>query len=200
MSKLAVLGGTFDPFHNGHLTILKEIEKLPGIYKIIIMPTFIPPHKNEATASAEERIEMLKLVEKNYPKYAVDCFEINNHALSYTINTVEYLKNKYPDKTLNLVIGSDNYFILHTWKKYLKLIQEVDFIVINREKMRLRKYFDYKEHYFADADIKKFKFIEIEPVNIASKNIRQARKKGESIKEMVPSFIEEYILEKGLYL
>ena len=118
--KIGLYGGTFDPPHKGHLKLACDFYSESDSDLLIVMPSFIPPHKRNSTTSAVSRFEMAKLAFGHLGEigvnYTVSDYEITKHDVSYTIETVEFLLEKYPDSTLNLCVGSDMLYYFEMWK------------------------------------------------------------------------------------
>ena len=139
MSSIALFGGSFDPPHIGHEVIVKEVLKLDLVDKIVVMPTFLNPFKGSFYAPSELRLKWLKMIFKPYKNVEVDNFEVVQKRKVATIESVEYLLNKY-DK-IYLIIGADNLKTLHLWHKYHKLKELVTFVVASRDDIAIPKNF-----------------------------------------------------------
>jgi len=130
MNTVALYGGSFDPPHIGHEAIIKALEKLDFIDKIIIMPTFLNPFKEKFTAPAFLRLQWLKKMFHNHEKIEVSSFEVDKKRKVPAIETVQDLQKRY-DK-IYLVIGADNLESLQEWYNYNELKELVTFIVATR--------------------------------------------------------------------
>ncbi|RTZ68853.1 MAG: nicotinate (nicotinamide) nucleotide adenylyltransferase [Tenericutes bacterium] len=109
---IGIFGGSFNPIHKGHLAIAKEAIKELNLDKLFFVPNFKSPFKTSIKyADPEHRVAMIDLVKPN--KSEVSKFEINRKGISYTFETVDYFKQKFPDDNLYLIIGSDNLYKLH---------------------------------------------------------------------------------------
>jgi nicotinate-nucleotide adenylyltransferase len=131
MKTVALYGGSFDPPHIGHEAIIKALEKLDFIDKIVIMPTFLNPFKEKFTAPAPLRLQWLKKIFQEYKNIEVSSFEVNKKRKVPAIETVRALQEKY-DK-IYLVIGADNLESLQNWYNYNELKELVTFIVATRK-------------------------------------------------------------------
>ena len=134
----AIFGGSFDPPHNGHLSIIKRaIEKL-DIDKLYVMPNFLNPFKHKSKASAQLRYEWLKKMTASMQKVSVSDFEIKKGYPVPTIETVEHFLHHY-DK-IYFIIGADNLDKLHKWQDYERLQQLVSFVVATRQGQRSKDF------------------------------------------------------------
>jgi nicotinate-nucleotide adenylyltransferase len=131
MKSIALYGGSFDPPHIGHEAVVKALEKLDYIDKIIIMPTFLNPFKENVKAPAKLRLQWLKEIFAQSSKVEVSSFEIDKARKVPTIETIEALKKRY--QKIYLVIGADNLASLHKWHQFEKLQEYVTFIVASRD-------------------------------------------------------------------
>ncbi|MCW8875752.1 MAG: nicotinate-nucleotide adenylyltransferase [Kangiellaceae bacterium] len=127
-----ILGGTFDPVHNGHLAIFKTLRQAAPDATIRVIPCAIPPLKAKARASFEQRVEMLKLALKGQKKWLLDNREQNRQGKSYTVDTLCSLKREQPLTTFVLVMGADSVVDLQQWHHWHKLSELCHLIVFNR--------------------------------------------------------------------
>ena len=131
MKSVALYGGSFDPPHLGHEAVVKALEKLDFIEKIIIVPTFLNPFKEGFTAPAELRLKWLQEIYADHDKVSVSDFEVAKKRKVPAIETVEALHNTY--EKIYFVIGADNLASLKKWYRYEELQKLVTFIVATRE-------------------------------------------------------------------
>ena len=136
--KVAFFGGSFDPPHIGHQAIVDEALKSLHVDKLFIVPTFLNPFKKEFFASCETRLEWLKKVFTCKEVEIVD-FEIKQKRAVASIETIEYLKNKYDLKKIYLIIGADNLLTLESWHRYSELKNMVEFVIATRDEIVLSK-------------------------------------------------------------
>ncbi len=221
MKRIGLFGGTFNPIHLGHVQVIQEVKKGFGLDKIFIIPSALPPHKApDGLVDAGDRIEMIRLSFSNHPDFAVSGVELNRSGPSYTIDTVRYFKSILPeDDKLFLILGSDAFLEIDTWKSYKDLFLLIPFIVMPRGtegksgRMFVRKTVgDYlkskiSEGYKLSASQLSYIHKEKQPVyvfdvthiDISSTKIRNLIKNGSPIKYLVPEIVEVFIKSKGLY-
>ncbi len=129
---VGIFGGTFDPIHLGHRKAVDLMcEQLP-FDRVHWVLSARPPHKDQVSASIEQRFKMLQLALEDEPKFVADDTEIKRRQKSYTIDTVRAFKKDYPSSQLCVIIGGDSLHNLHTWKCYDELMQGVNWVVMNR--------------------------------------------------------------------
>ena len=131
--RIAIFGGSFDPIHVAHVTVVQEALKNLEIDKIIVIPTYLNPFKSSFYLNPETRFKLLKKVFKEFEKVQVCDYEINQQKISYSIDTVNYLKNLYNPSKIYLIIGEDNLKTLDKWHEIEKLKELVEFIVASRK-------------------------------------------------------------------
>jgi nicotinate-nucleotide adenylyltransferase len=186
--KIGILGGTFNPIHLGHLILAEEVREKLSLDKVIFVPTFLPPHKeNSEIASAFHRLAMVKLAIKSNPNFSVSDIEIKRQGRSYTIDTVKEFKKNYPDDELYFITGSDLLKYLDEWKDLKQVTKAVRFIVATRPRYPLEKIPSY------------IKTVAIRAVDISAFEIRKAIKKKHSFRYLVPEAVFNYINKNKLY-
>ena len=129
---IGILGGTFDPVHNGHLhlatTFLKELD----LAEIRFVPLNNPPHRSAPIASSEQRLEMLKLAIENHAHLKVDDCELQREEVSYTIDTLKLLRKNIGDTPLCMLIGMDSFKTLNSWHQWRSLLDYAHIVIANR--------------------------------------------------------------------
>ncbi|MDD2689411.1 MAG: nicotinate-nucleotide adenylyltransferase [Candidatus Omnitrophica bacterium] len=186
--KIGILGGTFNPIHIGHLILAEEAREKIGLDKIIFVPAYLPPHKdNSDIAGAGLRLEMVKLAIKGNKYFVVSDAEIKRDGRSYTIDTIKEFKKKYPQDELYFIIGSDLLKYLDEWKDLGEIISMVKFIVATRPGYSLSEIPSY------------IKTVAIRAVDISGFEIREHVKEDKSFRYLVPEEVYRYIVRKGLY-
>lgn len=191
MANIAILGGTFNPFHIGHFEMLAEITKLSFIDKVLVIPDKIPPHKTfDNTVDDIHRQNMCAIACSEFDKAQLCLVEFVREGKSYTIDTINSLKEKYPDDKFYITIGGDMLSTLDTWYNWEQLIKQASFIAFRRN-----------GNYDFDSSLKRLRnygadiiVIEKNITNVSSTMLR------ENIdKKLLPPKIYDYIIEKGIY-
>lgn len=190
MNRIGIFGGTFDPIHHGHLITAQSVREICNLDKIIFMPAYISPHKQEViTSSADDRLNMLKLALDDIPFFNYSDFEIKQHDISYTIDTLREFKKIYNE--IDLIIGYDNIFSFHTWKDPDEILKLADVIVLKR---RSSHPIDYVDKYVEAAH-----FVETRGIEISSTDIRNRVHGNLPIHYLVPDSVKDYIYKHNLY-
>jgi nicotinate-nucleotide adenylyltransferase len=190
--KIGVFGGTFNPPHLGHLIVAESARESLNLDRVLLIPCASPPHKSPgALADAHCRLEMVKLAASGNTHFEASDLEIERGGKSYTVDTLRALTVLYPHAELYLLIGIDNLLDLHTWKEPEEIISLSEVVAINRpgfDPANVRK--DY---------LRRVTFLRYPSIDISSSEIRRKAKMGKSIKYLVPTAVESYILKHGAY-
>ena len=186
--KIGILGGTFNPIHIGHLILAEEIREKLKMDRIIFVPAYLPPHKDDGDiAPAWHRFNMIRLAIKANKNFSASDVEIKRDGRSYTIDTLREFKNIYPNDELYFIIGSDLLKYLDDWKDLREVIKMVKFIVATRPGYPLEKLPSY------------ITTVAIRAIDISGYEIRSRIKENKSFRYLVPEAVYNYINNKGLY-
>lgn len=191
--KIAILGGTFDPPHLGHLILADTVLKELNYDKVLFIPSKIPPHKNiSGEVSNEDRLNMLKLSIEDNKRFSFDDYELKSEGISYSIKTLNYLYQNYNiDGKIALIIGADLIKDFHKWKEPEKISELANIVAVNREE---------NENLFKE-NIEKYKIkIIIAPrIDISSTLIRERIKKNKAFRYFLNDKVYDYIISNKLY-
>lgn len=197
--RIGLFGGTFDPFHNGHLHALTLFADAAQADFILVMPTGTPPHKEaERSVSDYDRLMMADLAVSRLGTAFADAYEIEKGGKSYTVETVEHLREQYPDCTVVLYTGSDMFLTLHQWCRASDLLSMVEVIACSRhgddfEALRKQAAF-LTETYGTDCRV-----LSDDAVPVSSTEIREKLRRGEDVSDLLPTRVLDYIRENNLY-
>lgn len=205
-----LLGGTFDPVHNGHLRMAVELhERLDGA-RIHLMPAHRPPHREQPGASGSDRMNMLKAGVESEPGMCVDDREIRQDRVSYTAETLRQFRREHGDETpLAIVTGSDAFNSFDQWGEWMQIPELAHIIVVNRPGYPLapgegaanllsERGADSPEALLA-APHGTILSLELPLLDIAATDIRSRVRSGHSIRYLVPDPVWRHIHETGLY-
>ncbi len=134
---LALLGGTFDPVHYGHLRFADDVRRALGLSEVRLVPARDPPHRAGPAASAAERLAMLRLAVAEFPGLVVDERELRRAGKSYTVSTLEELRAEFPDRPLLLLLGADAFIGLPSWHRWRDIFALAHVVVVERPGMSL---------------------------------------------------------------
>lgn len=129
---LAILGGTFDPVHYGHLRLAQDVRQALDLDRVLLVPAADPPHRDAPQAPIRDRIAMLDLAVVDFPGIVVDTREVRRAGKSYTVDTLAELRAEGPRTPLLLVVGADAFRGLPSWHRWLALFDLAHLVVIPR--------------------------------------------------------------------
>ena len=186
--KIGILGGSFDPIHNGHIKIAATAKYYFNLNKVIFVPLNQPWLNKEKTyASNYRRLEMCKLATKQYESFEVLDVDIKRGGITYMIDTVKDIKKIYDEKnSFSIIIGDDNLDAIEEWKDFNKLCELANFIIGSRNSIK-------------KIEKKGFSYLNFKHLEVSSSEIRNKIKENEEWENFVPEAIIKYIKEKKLY-
>jgi len=186
MKRVGILGGTFDPPHNGHLLAAEQVRSALSLDEIWFLPAGVPPHKKTTITSAKQRLEMTELAIETNCHFKVNDIELGRSGPSYTIDTMKELKKIHPASQFYFIIGADMIAYLPKWHKIDELSRLIEFAGVNRS------------GYSAET-VYPVHLIDIPAFDISSSLIRERVKNDLSVKYMVSDQVIRFIKENRLY-
>lgn len=198
MSKIGILGGSFDPIHNGHLSLAyNAIEEL-HLDKVIFIPTSSHPFKSKYFASNNDRTKMLEMAIEGNSLFEISFIEFNRVGISYTVDTITNLKELYKNSDIFFIVGADILLEIKSWKNPEVIFRLCNICTFFREGYDFLEYQKNIELLKKEFDIN-IKTIEKSVVEISSSQIRKMIKNGESINYYVPENVNDYIVSNNIY-
>ncbi len=198
--KIGVFGGTFNPIHNSHIYIAREYEKQLGLDRLVLVPSFIPPHKPaKHLASAQDRLAMCKLATKDMPLFHVTDYEVKQETKSYTYKTLEYLTQKYPGAELYLLMGGDMFLTVQDWRRSEDIFKMAVLCAAQREKGEMTALDMHKEHLEMMYGARCY-LVDVEAHPLSSTMVRDLIREGEDPAHLLHPLVWEYIQQHNLYL
>jgi nicotinate-nucleotide adenylyltransferase len=217
--RLGLLGGTFNPIHNGHLTIARQAREALGLDRILFIPAGDPPHKQDRDlAPAKDRYEMVRLAVASEPLFAISDVEIRRPGKSYSIDTIRLLQQEYgPQTRLSFLIGLDAFLEVPSWREPETLLTLCSFVVISRPGMSFQALStmallpSLPAQSLADLDAGRtstltlslgtqyLTCLRLPPSEVSASVIRTRIKQGLSAANLLPPPVESYILHHHLY-
>ncbi len=194
---VGLLGGTFNPVHEGHLSIAREAMRLFDLGAIWFIPCAIPPHKPaDGLASNEDRLAMLRLAIADEPRFDVLPIEFQRPGKSYTVDTVQALRAQHPGVAFVFIIGADTLPELHTWHLPLQLLSMIRVVTLARpgfspDSAAIRLPPPWPDQLLADVRTG-------HPLDVSSRAIRAKIAAGQPV-PLVPDSVIRYIQEHQLY-
>lgn len=199
--KIGIMGGTFDPIHNGHLMLGETALRQFDLDVVWYMPNGKPPHKEASSIGSEikDRIAMTKLAIEGRKDFRLEEYEASRKKVSYSYETLEYFHQTYPEDSFYFIVGADSLFAIETWVHPERIFPVCTLLAACRDEI------DTTEEMYQQIDYLRKKYdahIELlaSPlISVSSSELRKAIASGKSITGYVPQKVEEYIIEEGLY-
>jgi nicotinate-nucleotide adenylyltransferase len=203
--KIAILGGTFDPIHNGHLAAAQSVAITFQVDEVHFVPAFSPPHKHvQQITSPFHRFAMVALATSPIDRFRTSTIEVDAFEKRYTVQTLEAMKRSYPSAQLLFIIGTDMYQELESWKDYRRLFELAHLAIVNRPG------FSFREDLAQFQVVTKIQAVPLpaEPAvfylpfveqPISSTEIRDDRRRGVQVSQWLPPMVWNYIEKHKLY-
>ena len=198
MARIGIFGGSFHPPHLGHILAAREFQRKLALDTLLLIPAGIPPHKTIGQIDAKHRLEMTRLAAQELENTQVLDIELRREGRSYTADTVEALRQQYPDDELFLLMGTDMFYTFDKWYQPERIVKEVTLAVVHRDR-------DKKEELLRYAAIleerlgAKIVWVENEFLPYSSTSIRAMLAFGCGARYLAPQVLA-YIRENKLYL
>jgi nicotinate-nucleotide adenylyltransferase len=195
-SRVILLGGTFDPIHNGHLAVADQVRGLLDAQEVWLIPAGVPPHRGATAASAVDREALVRAAAASRPYLRVIDLELRRPGPSYSSTTVAELAAAHPDVEQWFLLGADAAREIRSWHRLGDLLELARFVIVNRE--------GAPELTPADAALLGFDpdrtcVVRVESPPISATEIRRRAAAGERLDGLVPAEVAALIKERGLY-
>ncbi|MBQ0145757.1 MAG: nicotinate (nicotinamide) nucleotide adenylyltransferase [Lachnospiraceae bacterium] len=201
MKRIGLLGGTFDPPHNGHIILAENALKQMNLDTVILLVSPDPPHKQDKQITAfSHRYNMSGLAAEGKDGILVSDYETHLPVPSYTAQTLEHLKDQYPNDVFYFIIGEDSLDNIEKWYHPEKVMKLTELIVAVREENFESRTIEDQINYLKTKYGAVIHLLKSDYVNISSTGIRSNIINGKNIKGLVPEKVEEYIWKEKLYL
>lgn len=215
--RIGILGGTFDPVHYGHLRPAAEVLQQLQLDQLWLMPNNIPPHKQQASASAAQRLKMLQLAMRPFPQFSINAVELERATLSYSVTTLQHLRQKHPNDMFYFIMGTDSLVSLTSWQRWQELFNLCHLVVCYRDGWQLQTdnplYSEWQQRHISpeqhlaqlhlglghnSGDII---MVDVAPQPYSSTALRKAvaTENWQLCREAVPTEVLDYILAQQLY-
>ena len=211
--KTGILGGTFNPIHIAHLEIAREVQEACQLDRVLFIPAAVPPHKDVAgQISFADRMAMVKVAISNDPDFHVSDLEIKRSGKSYSVDTLEILREQDPGGERFFIIGLDSYRDIALWKDFSRIFSLSHVVVTTRPgviveeplaplPVAMHEDFCYSEKSgeLRHKSGNRLIFLTETCLDISSTEIRSMLSNGQDVHEFVPAAVIDYIKKHGLY-
>jgi len=192
-----LLGGSFDPIHTGHIHAAEAALRIRGLARVLLIPAASPPHKRQGCrASFEQRVEMARLAVAGHPGLEVTALEGKRRGPSYTVDTVEAIRKRFPAVELDLLVGADMLADLPNWHRAADLVELVTVVAFERPGEELE---DAVERFAASFGRERLVLVALDPVDTSATELRRSLAEGGEIGPELSPDVHRYIRVKRLY-
>lgn len=200
MKKIGIVGGTFDPIHNGHLLLGKQACQEFELAQVWFMPSGAPPHKQDhEITESHYRCDMVKLAIEGDSRFTFSDFEVSRKGTTYTAETLRDLQRIYPDYEFFFIIGADSLYQMEHWYRPEIILSGITILVAEREYERAECGIQEKIAYLCKKYSAVIFRLHSPMIDISSERLRQAAAEGKSLANYVPEKVEQYIKAHHLY-
>ena len=192
--RIAILGGSFDPVHLGHMSLADEAYAHLDLDEVWFMPASQSPLKeHQSHLPVKDKIELLEAALEGSPQYKINRSEIDRGGISFTVDTMRKLKADHPELAFSWIIGGDQLQLLEKWKDIEALCGMMEFIV------RSRPGYEIDSHEIPDIPGLRFSEVKSRMLDIASSDIRRRIAAGEPVNHLLPKAVHELIVARNYY-
>ena len=200
MSKVGIMGGTFNPIHLAHTEMAKVCLRQQDLDKILFMPSKNPPHKKDKSILPEnERAVMVKLAVSEYDKFVFSDFELQRKGTTYTADTLRLLQEENPDDNYYFIMGADSLLYLDKWYRPQEILKRAVILAIGRDGSTPDELKEKRKELIEQYDKADIRFVHMRQMDISSSMIREGIAHGENMEKYLDKEVWNYINENGLY-
>lgn len=200
MTKIGIMGGTFNPIHYGHLFMAEQAYEQMELDKVLFMPSNNPPHKdNGVIISNEHRSTMVELAINGNPHFGLSTMEMDRKGITYTADTLRMLNAEQLNTEYYFIIGADSFFNLNKWREPENIFKLCTLLVFERDLVDKDKMVNHYRYLSSIYPYIKLEFLSMPTIQISSNNIRQRINDNNTIRYYVPDKVLAYIIEHKLY-
>ena len=194
--KIGIFGGTFNPVHNGHLMVAQYAMEQCGLDRVYFMTSFIPPHKENKTVSADTRHTMVCEAIKDYKGFYPLDYEIKKGGVSYTADTLKQLKEIFKEDELYFIIGGDSLRDFDKWRRPEEIVQYCTLIAYPRNGINI----DEKACMLREKLGAEIKIINSPQMEISSTEIRKRIGDNKNVSFFIPEGVMDIIKKEKIYV
>ena len=199
--KIGIMGGTFDPIHNGHLMLGHAAYETFSLDQIWFMPNGNPPHKKSETikSTAEDRMKMTSLAIAPFPEFVLQPYEALRAEVSCSYQTMEHFSKIYPDDEFYFIIGADSLMAIETWIHPERIFPTCTILATYRNEVKTKEEMNRQIQYLSEKYHAKIRLLETPLMPVSSHELRASLQSGDSVSEYMPVAVCSYIKQHHLY-
>lgn len=200
MAKIGIMGGTFDPIHNGHLMLGRQALEEYQLDQIWFMPSGQPPHKKDhPVTDGDIRCEMVRLALLGQPGFVFSDFEIRRPGNTYTAQTLALLHQEYPQHEFYFIVGADSLYEIERWYEPERIMSQTIILAAGREYEGIHRSLKGQMNYLKEKYGARIEYLHCREMDISSEEIRSLAAEGQSVKALVPEAVFAYMEQNHLY-
>ena len=198
--KIGIMGGTFNPIHNGHLIIAEQARQEYQLDLVLFIPAGVPPHKQQdSILQSSLRCEMVQCAIQSNPYFKLDTREVDSQEISYTYLTLGSLSEQYPDAKLYFIMGEDSIYAVSSWRRPKDIFTLATILVATRNDSSNISRMESQICKITKQYSCSLELIHSPSVMISSSDIRSRVANNQSIRYLVPDSVAQYINDHDLY-
>ncbi len=197
---IGILGGTFNPIHNGHIDIaLNAMEQYPDMESVVFMPNNLPAYKNTwDIVDSEHRLNMLLIATRGYDNMFISDLEIKRGGITYTYDTLMEIKEINPEIKIYFIVGADSLYSIKKWHRYEDVLKNCTLLVAGRDS-KYEEMQEFRDDLYKEIHGIDIKFINMDLIDVSSSELRNQLFQGLENSEYLNEEVSEYIIDNMLY-
>lgn len=200
MGRLGIMGGTFNPIHQGHIILAQESYRQFQLDRVLVIPNKLPAYKDtDELLNAKQRSEMVQLAIQPFPYMKFLDIELRRTGATYTIDTLQELRQMYPDEKLFFILGGDSLLTFHEWCSYEEILKIAVILCAVRKDAGAEALQAVREQLYARVPEAEIYFLNTELLDISSTKIREEFYTNPSLADWLPKGVDSFIREHHLY-
>lgn len=200
MSRIGIMGGTFNPIHQGHLMLAQKAYEQFELDKVLVIPNKLPAYKDrDELLNSKQRSRMVQLAIADYPYMEFSDLELTRSGPTYTIDTLQSLKEEYPEDDFYFILGGDSLADLHKWRAYKEILTLAVILCARRNDADVPELEQIKLRLEAEVAEAQIYIMDTPMMNISSTEIREQLQSGEKTPQGIPEAVLAFIQEYDLY-
>ena len=200
MARIGIMGGTFDPIHNGHLQLGRQAKEEYALDQVWFMPSGQPPHKKDhKITDAKIRLEMVRLALEGQDVLMLSDFELRRPGNTYTAQTLSLLREEYPEDQFYFIIGADSLYDIEKWYHPEAVMAQAVLLVASRDWDKKHPTLEGQISHLSEKYGAKINILHCSKVHVSSEEIRRMVSQGKPLEGLLPERVVEYVKQHHLY-
>lgn len=200
MQRVGIMGGTFNPIHNGHIMLAREAYEQFHLNSVLVMPNKLPVYKDtKLLLSSEHRKNMVQLAIQDYPYMVYSDIELEREGNTYTIDTLNELHKNHPEVEYYFIMGGDSLVHFHEWNQYEKILKEAVLLCARRGDADYETLEQIRDALLEKHPDARIEFLHTDLIDISSSELRDMIQEKKDISKWIPESVMNYMKKEQLY-